>query len=253
MTPTVRPRKLVDLAHPGGVARGQVVVDRHHVDAAAGQAVQVDRQRRRQRLAFAGAHLRDLAVVQDHAADQLDVEVAHAERALGGFAANGERFRQQLVEHLCKLLAGGRFGGDSFAKLHGLGAQRVVRQCGERGLQGVDSLDDFPVLLQQSLIATAEYAGQDFLEHGWIRPNVGGRGDGSAALHGTSSGKPLPPMQTKPKMVSRDPLAAPGRPPGNGHAPLGRLSVRCALAAGKPLPAVPFCPTRARATVRRLA
>ena len=66
----------------------------------AGQRVQVGRQRRHQRLALAGAHLGDLAVVQHHAADQLHVEMAHAERALARFAHHREGFRQQLVERL---------------------------------------------------------------------------------------------------------------------------------------------------------
>jgi hypothetical protein len=39
------------------------------------------RQRGDQGLALAGAHLGDLALVQHHAADQLHVEVAHAEHA----------------------------------------------------------------------------------------------------------------------------------------------------------------------------
>ena len=81
MTPTVSPRKLVDLAHPFGVAAGEVVVDRDDVDALAGERVEIDRQRGDQRLAFAGPHLGDGALVQHHAADQLDVEMALAERA----------------------------------------------------------------------------------------------------------------------------------------------------------------------------
>jgi hypothetical protein len=60
----------------------EVVVDRDDVHALAGQRVQVGGQRRDQRLALAGLHLGDLAVVQHHAAEQLHVEVAHAQRAL---------------------------------------------------------------------------------------------------------------------------------------------------------------------------
>ena len=86
------------LAHPVGVALREVVVDRDDVHALAGERVQVGRQRRDQRLAFAGAHLGDLAVVQHHAADQLHVEVAHLQRALAGLAHDGEGFGQQLVE-----------------------------------------------------------------------------------------------------------------------------------------------------------
>ena len=91
-------QEAVDLAHPLGVALGQVVVDRDDVHALAGERVQIDRQGGDQRLAFAGLHLGDLAVVQHHAADQLHVEMAQAEHALGGLAHHGEGFGQQVVQ-----------------------------------------------------------------------------------------------------------------------------------------------------------
>ena len=84
--------------HPLGVAPGQVVVDGDDVHAAAGERVQIDGQRGDERLAFAGLHLRDLSVVQDDAAHELHVEVAHVQRALRRLAADGERFRQKVVE-----------------------------------------------------------------------------------------------------------------------------------------------------------
>ena len=92
--------EVVDLAHPFGVALGEVVVDGDDMDALAGQRVEIDRQRRDQRLAFAGLHLGDVAFVQDHAADQLHVEMALAERALGGLAHGGEGRDQDVVERL---------------------------------------------------------------------------------------------------------------------------------------------------------
>ena len=70
--------EVVDLAHPFGVAAGQVVVDGDDVDALAGERIEVDRKRCHQRLAFAGLHLGDVALVQHHAADQLHVEMALA-------------------------------------------------------------------------------------------------------------------------------------------------------------------------------
>ena len=82
------------LAHPFGITPGQVVVHRHHMDAAAGEGIEVRRQRRHQGLAFPGLHLGDLAVVQDHPAQQLHIEVAHAEHALTGLAHDRERLRQ---------------------------------------------------------------------------------------------------------------------------------------------------------------
>ena len=55
-------------------------------------------KRRDERLALAGPHLGDLAAVQDHAADELHVVVAHAERAPRALAADGERLGQDVVE-----------------------------------------------------------------------------------------------------------------------------------------------------------
>ena len=84
--------ELVEPAHPLRVAAGQVVVDRDHVNALAFQRVQVRRQGGDQRLAFTGLHFGDLALVQHHAADQLDVEMAHVEHAAAGFADHGKGF-----------------------------------------------------------------------------------------------------------------------------------------------------------------
>ena len=58
-------QKAVEPSHPLGVAAREVVVDGDDVNAFAGQGVQVCRQRRDERLAFAGLHLRDPAAMQD--------------------------------------------------------------------------------------------------------------------------------------------------------------------------------------------
>ena len=63
-----------------------------------GEGVEVDGERGDQRLAFAGLHLGDLALVQDHAADHLHVEMALPERAPGRLAHGGEGGHQQVVE-----------------------------------------------------------------------------------------------------------------------------------------------------------
>ena len=109
--PTVRPSQRVDVPHPLRVAAGQVVVDRDQVRAAAGERVEVERQRRDQRLAFAGGHLGDLALVQHDAADELHVVGHHVpgqlvpgdhdrrpHQAAAGLPHGGERLRQELVE-----------------------------------------------------------------------------------------------------------------------------------------------------------
>ena len=51
-----QPQKLVDLAHPLGIALGQVVVHRDHVHAVPRQRIQIAGQRGHQRFAFAGLH-----------------------------------------------------------------------------------------------------------------------------------------------------------------------------------------------------
>ena len=50
------------------------------------------------RIAFTGAHFRDGAFVQHHAADQLHVEMTLTDRAFGRFAHRGESRNQQVVE-----------------------------------------------------------------------------------------------------------------------------------------------------------
>ena len=86
-------QELVHLAHPVAVATGQVIVHRHDVHTAPGECVQVGRQRGDQGLALAGAHFGDLALVQHHAADQLHIEMAHAQHPAGRLAHQGEGFR----------------------------------------------------------------------------------------------------------------------------------------------------------------
>ena len=81
----------VDLAHPLGVAAGEVVVHGDNVDALAFEGVQVGRQGGDERLAFTGFHLGDASLVEHGTADELHVEVAHLQDAPAGFADHRER------------------------------------------------------------------------------------------------------------------------------------------------------------------
>jgi len=92
--------ELVDLSHPLGVALGEIVVDGNDMHTFAGERVQVDGQGGNERFAFARLHLSDLALVQNHAADELHVEMPLSERALGGFADGGEGFGEDVFERL---------------------------------------------------------------------------------------------------------------------------------------------------------
>ena len=125
--------KLIDLAHPAGVALGEVVVDGDDMNAASGERVEIDGERGDERLAFAGLHLGDLAVMQNHAAHELDVEMALAERALCGFAYGREGFGQEVVEGLAVL--------EALAEDLGAGAELGIGECLELGLERVDGVN----------------------------------------------------------------------------------------------------------------
>ena len=99
----VHPERLEHGPVPLGVALGEVVVDRDEVRAAPGEAVEVEREARDERLALAGLHLGDVALVQDDSAHQLHVEHALIRGALTGLADGRERLEDELVEALAVL------------------------------------------------------------------------------------------------------------------------------------------------------
>ena len=138
--------RVVDRLHPQRVAAGEVVVDGDDVDAAAAERVEHDRQRGGQRLALAGPHLGDGAVVEHHPADQLDVEVTHAHRAPAGLAHEREALVQQVVEALA--------APGALAQLVGGLAQLSVGVVLQLGLEGVDPSD--PLFVGLELLGLAQ-------------------------------------------------------------------------------------------------
>ena len=100
--PHAHAQKIVEPPHPLGVTTGQVVVDGDHVHALAGQGIQIDRQGGHKGLALAGFHFGDLALVQHRAADDLYIEVAHAQHTARRLANGGEGLGLNLV-HGCAL------------------------------------------------------------------------------------------------------------------------------------------------------
>ena len=69
--------EFVERTHPLGVATREVVVDSHHMNAAAREGVEEDGQRGHQGLAFPRLHLGCLAAVKGNAPNQLHVIVHH--------------------------------------------------------------------------------------------------------------------------------------------------------------------------------
>ena len=142
----------VYLAHPLGVALGQIVVDGDDMDALAGQRVQVGGQRGHQRFAFTGLHLGDAALVQHDAAHQLDGVGAHAQHAVGGLPHGGKRFRQDVVQRLTV--------GKALLELGGLGLELRVGQGLVRVLQRRDLIHDGIDALQLALAVCSENLGK---------------------------------------------------------------------------------------------
>jgi len=131
-----------------GVATGQIIVDGDDVNALAGNRIEVGRQGGDQGLAFTGTHFGDLPVVQDHAADQLDIEVAHAEHPLARLTDDSKSLRQKIVE---------RFSGTiTRAELVRLRLQLRVGKRRDLRFKRVDALDGLRILLDQPVIAAAE-------------------------------------------------------------------------------------------------
>ncbi len=142
--PHRKAEEAVEPPHPLGVAFCQVVVDRHHVDAAPGQGIEVGGQGCHQGLPLTGLHLGDLAGIEHHPADQLDVEVAHPQHPLPCLAANGKRLGKERVD---------RFpAGVTLLELAGFIAQLIVGKLGQLLLQGADPLHYRPELLQLPLV-----------------------------------------------------------------------------------------------------
>ena len=98
-----QPQEAVHLAHPLALELGQVVVDGDHVHALAGQGIQHRREGGRQGLALACAHLRDAALVQHDAADQLHVKGPLVQNAHARLAHQRVGLGQQRVQRLAPL------------------------------------------------------------------------------------------------------------------------------------------------------
>src|SRR5581483_4556340 len=85
---------------------------------------------RDERLALAGLHLRDVALVEDDAAHQLHVEEADVHLALECLAHRGEGLEEDLVEMLAVL--------DPLLELDRLRGELLVRELLELGLERPD-------------------------------------------------------------------------------------------------------------------
>jgi hypothetical protein len=101
--------------------------------------------------------------VQHHAADQLDIEMALAERALAGFAHGGECRHEDVVERLSL--------GDLLLEHVGARAQRLVGELLQLLLQRVDFLHARPIGADAPVVGGTEQLAGHTADHRVILPN----------------------------------------------------------------------------------
>jgi hypothetical protein len=95
--------------------------------------------------------------VQHHPADQLNVEVAHPQDTLAGFAHDGEGLRQEIVQGLT--------GVDAHAECVFLGTQLGVRKRRDLVLERVHPFDDRTQPLERPLVLRAHDLGEKSVDH----------------------------------------------------------------------------------------
>src|ERR1035438_7618885 len=152
--------ELVELAHPLRVAAGEVVVDGDDVNALAGEGVQVAREGGDEGFAFTGFHFGDFALVEDHAAHQLDVEMAHVELAAAGLADHGKGWNQEVVE-------GGALS-DLFFEFNSFGGQVDIGELAHPGFQSGDSGHGGQHGFDFTLVLGSEDSGQKSINKGHL-------------------------------------------------------------------------------------
>ena len=150
-------QKIVNAAHPLGITFGQIIVDRDDVHALTGEGVEIGGHGGHQGLAFTGLHFSDLALVQDDAADELDVEGTQPQDPGGGLPHRGEGLGQKVVQGLLPV--------EALLELCGLGPEPGVGQGPVFGLQDVNGVHQGRQALELALVFTAEDFFEDKLDH----------------------------------------------------------------------------------------
>jgi hypothetical protein len=103
------------------------------VNALSLERVEITRQCSDQRFAFAGDHFGNVARVQHHSAQELNIVMAHPQEAASAFSADGECFDQDVIE---------RFAGlKPLAKLERLPPKLLIGQGRHLRLKRVDPVD----------------------------------------------------------------------------------------------------------------
>ena len=128
----LHPERVVNRPHEFRVARREVVVDRREERPFSGERPEIHRRGRRQRFSFARLHLDDRTVEHRDSAENLNVEMAHPDRARPRLADERERLGQEF----CKRLAATRAIAQRKTELPQLDVGKLL----ELRLQRVDAI-----------------------------------------------------------------------------------------------------------------
>ena len=155
--PGRKAEEMINASHPFGVAAGEIIVDGDDMDALARERVEIGGERRDKGLAFAGAHLGDRALMQNHPANELNIEMPLAEDAARRFPYRCESRHEQLV----KALAGGEF----LPEHQGSPRKFGIGELQHFGLERVDSRDFRPVSLEPAIVRRSENLFREGAQH----------------------------------------------------------------------------------------
>ena len=149
--------EMIDAAHPFGVAAGEIIVDGDDMHALAGEGVEIGGERRDKGLAFAGAHLGDRALMQNHPANELNIEMPLAEGAARRFPYRCESRHEQIVKALA--------GGEVLPERLGSPGEFGIGELQHFGLKRVDSRDSRPVSLEPAIVRRSENLFREGAQH----------------------------------------------------------------------------------------
>ena len=130
--PCCHPKRGEHLAHPFGVAFGEIVVDGHDMNAFTRQRVQIGRESRDKGFTLTRFHFRNIALMQEDATHQLHIKGPQTQGPFRGFAAIGESLGQQVIQRCTTRYF--------FAKFIGFGDDPLIREGLELRLESIDPL-----------------------------------------------------------------------------------------------------------------
>jgi hypothetical protein len=148
---------MIDAAHPFGVTAGEIIVDGDDMDSLAFERVEIGGERRDKGLAFAGAHLGDPALMQNHPANELNIEMTLAEDAARRFPYRGESRHEQIVKRPA--------GGEFLPEYLGSGGELGIGELPHFGLERIDRRDFRPVSLEPAIVRRSENLFREGAQH----------------------------------------------------------------------------------------